>query len=67
MKGPLANIDKEVEAFFANTSKDEVLRLWRETKSSDHEGGITVSEYIALFNEVFGEEYDDVGSPSQQT
>ncbi len=43
---PLANIDKEVEAWLANTPEEELLRLWRESEPEKYRGTVTVSEYI---------------------
>lgn len=61
---PLANIDKEVAAWLADTPEEELLRLWRESKPEKYKGTITVSEYMGAIERLMqGAPYNvDVGS-----
>lgn len=40
------NIERAVEEFFANTSSEEILRLWDECARAEYDGTISVGEYM---------------------
>ena len=39
-------VEQELEDFFAETSDEEILKLWNECAREEYEGTITVSEYM---------------------
>lgn len=56
------NIGQELEDFFAGTSDEEILKLWKECAREEYEGTITVSEYMDAIGHTVEEQIVETAS-----